>query len=224
MYGGVTGYTYPIPEGKITTGAEFLKRCIRAFGACAVFREESLDIPLEKLMNEYLVNKPKDSYYLTCYGEVLKEYGEFVGMSEEDAKTLLKETRKKEIERAEETLAKMKKDRAAYEKVRREVSEWVPPAKEYISVKEFALEQIDSCMPTESEIIKEEIYISELRNSLDHLDEEYESWKKTMNEKYEQDINYYKSHGAKETANYDGNISYLNRFIESLKDLPKEGE
>lgn len=223
MYGEVTGYTYPIPEGKITTGAEFLKRCIRAFGACAAFREESLDIPLEKLMDDYMINRKSD-YYLTRYGETLKAYGEFIGMSEEDGKALFKETREKEIKQAEEALEKMKKDGAAYEKVRHEVDEWVPPTTEHIPIKRFALEQIDSCMPTESEIAKEEIHISELRNSLDYLDEEYESWKKTRIKKFERDLNYYKSHGSKETYNYDGNISYLNQFIESLKDLPKKGE
>lgn len=221
MYGGVTGYTYPIPDGKITTGAEFLRRCARAFGACCVFREESLDIPLEKLMDDYMINRKSD-YYLTRYGETLKAYGEFIGMSEEDGKALLKETRENEIEHAKEALEKMKKDGAAYEKVRREVDEWIPPTTEHICIKQFALEQIDSCMPTKSEIAKEEIHISELMVSLDHLDEEYETWRKTRIEKFEWDLNYYKSHGAKETCNYDGNISYLNQFIESLKDLPKE--
>ena len=221
MYGEATGYTYPITEGKITTGAEFLRRCVRAFGACCVFREESLDIPLEKLMDEYMIHRKSD-HYLTRYGEVLKEYGEFVGMSKENGQALLKETREKEIGRAEETLGKMKKDRIAYDKIRREVIEWVPPTTEHVSIKKFALVQIDSCIPSESEIAKEEIYISELRDSLDHLDEEYESWRKTRIEKFEWDINYYKSHGAKETENYDGSVLYLNQFLESLKNLPKE--
>lgn len=50
MYGGQTGYTYGVAEGKITTGAEFLKLCARAFGCCGIFRDESFDTPLEELV------------------------------------------------------------------------------------------------------------------------------------------------------------------------------
>lgn len=217
MYGGNTGYTYPISEGKITTGAEFLKRCIRAFGACGVFREEPLDIPLEKLMDEYLVNKPKDSYYKSSCMKAKEEYADFLKKSEDEKLEAFKGYLESEIANKEKNLEKTKKDYEAYNKIRNEVMVWQPPTDQYESIKAFAVEQLDMCRPTTNDILETQSELEILQTRMEHFEDEFEEWKKMKIEKYEDVIKYYESHGADETDRNEDNLQYLNVFLESLK-------
>ena len=215
MYGGVSGYTYPINEGTIKTGAEFLKRCIRSFGACAVFRDEPLDIPIEELIEKYLADNA-NSYYQDSYEKTKRSYHEFISLSNSEQRAELDKFRKEEIAREKEYLERMQKDFLVYEDIRNDVEQWIPPTDEHASIKEFALEQIDMCRPTYKDILESRTKLDELKESVKHLDEEFETWKQTKIQRYQSDLSYFEDKALKEQQRNADNLGYLKTFLNSL--------
>ena len=218
MYGGQTGYTYGVAEGKITTGAEFLKLCARAFGCCGIFRDESFDTPLDELVkSKWNEDGTEKEYYRSKYDETIEDYNRFVSMSNEERKAIYMDELNDRYSREDECLTKMKTERMRFDKVLKEVNSWNPPTKEHESIKDFAIDQIGQVIASDLEIKKQEENVRCLELK-EFNEEEFQEWKKQKIEHYEWDINYYESHGAKEKSRYDSNYRYLKLFLDSLEE------
>ena len=218
MYGGQTGYTYDVAEGKITSGAEFLKLCARAFGACGIFRDESFDTPLEELIKKtWNKDGSYKDYYKTHYDKAIDEYNRFASMSNEERKQMYMDELNDRYLRELECLTKMKTERKRFDKVLKEVNSWNPPTSEHESIKNFAIDQIGQVIAGDSEIEQQEKIVRDLEFK-DFNEEEFQEWKKNKIEHFEWDINYYESHEAKEKSRYDSNYRYLKLFLDSLNE------
>ena len=109
-----TGYTYFIENGDITTGKEFLKKCIRAFGCCYGQMEDPLSDPL---ITEY----KSDSYYKEQYEKSVKRLNDFKAKSIDDIERELESERISTTNRNKERMHKNQSLREKYLKVREEV-------------------------------------------------------------------------------------------------------
>ena len=94
-----TGYTLYIRDGKITTGKDFLKLCLRSFSICMEMRDEPLSssIPVRFEVNPY---------YQKRYLEAVEERNEFRLMSFDKVRENLIEKHKEEMESIKESLDK----------------------------------------------------------------------------------------------------------------------
>ena len=218
MHGGQTGYTYGVAEGKITTGAEFLKLCARAFGACGIFRDESFDTPLEDLIQKtWNEDGSYKEYYKTYYDKTIDEYNRFTSMGNEEREAMYMDELNDRYFRELECLTKMKTERKRFDKVLNEVNSWNPPTSEHEIIKNYAIDQIDQVIASDSEIERQEKNVRDLELKKFNQ-EEFEEWKKKKIEHFEWDINYYESHGAKEKSRYDSNYRFLKLFLDSLNE------
>ena len=154
-----TGYTYFIENGDISTGAEFLKKCIRNFGCCIDQREEPLSSPL-------ITDIKPTSYYKEQYESSLKKLEEFRTKTVAEISEIMHNDKQNELISKRSYLSRQELLREKYLKVRKEVEQWIPPTKDHEGIKEFALEQIDMCMPTESDLNDTRNRIKELEESV----------------------------------------------------------
>lgn len=200
-----TGYTYYIENGDITTGKEFLKLCIRAFGCCAGQREDPLSAPL---VTEY----KSDSYYKEQYEKSVKCLNEFKAKSIDEIECELESERINATNRNKERMHKKQSLREKYLKVREEVEKWNPPSSEHNDIKKFALEQIDMCMPTVSEI-------NDLQNSRNcNMESSVEDYILDNIRLLEKDIEYYKRKMIEEEQRTASQNKFLKDFIDSLEE------
>lgn len=190
-----TGYTCFIEDGQITTGKEFLKKCIRAFGCCIDQRDEPLDVPLE--------TKIKGSgYYEEAYYKAVETYEKLKKMTLEELITNARRDRANRIEEREKYLDNQKKLRNKYMNIRNEVEQWNPPTAEHQGIKAFALEQIDISMPSEEDLIRMQEDIACNRNMEDSI----------------KDIEYYSNKMHEEENRVDGRNEFFDQFLKSLEE------
>ena len=182
-----TGYTFFIENGDISTGSEFLKKCIRAFGCCIGQRDDSLSSPL-------ITKIDSDPYYKEQYENCIKKLECLKHLtSKEIAERILSE-RKERLDSKKAYLSKQKLLLDKYLKIRREVENWNPPTEEHEGIKVFALEQIDMSIPTENELQSLEKEIERLAKAGSSVDEQEIGSYKIEEIKYlERDIEHYKT-------------------------------
>lgn len=201
-----TGYTYFIENGDITTGKEFLKLIIRAFGCCAGQRDDPLNAPL---ITEY----KSDSYYKEQYEKSVKRLNEFKAKSIDEIEQELESERINTMNRNKERMHKQQSLREKYLKVREEVEKWNPPSSEHNGIKEFALEQIDMCIPTVSEI-------NDLKNSCNcNTESSVEDYILDNIRLLEKDIKLYKMEMIEEEQRTASRNKFLKDYIDSLEEL-----
>lgn len=134
-----TSYTSFIEDGKITTGKEFLSLCCRQFGVCIGMREKPL---LEPIAEKF----EPDSIYEKKLQRAIIELEEARKLKIEDVIIIIQ---KQTMEREKSIKQQIVKDREIYDKyskIRQDIEKWIPPTSDHISLKEFALEQIDLCL------------------------------------------------------------------------------
>lgn len=203
-----TGYTCFIEDGRITTGKEFLKKCIREFGCCIDQRDD----PLSAELNTEVKENP---YYHICYENALKSYESLKNMTIKD---LLKEARVDRalcIKHKKEYIKKQRELREKYLKIRREIESWIPPTSKHYSIKEFALEQIDKSIPKEDIIEKIEKEISELEcDDESALIEDVIAIIKCT----AQDVEYYKTKIESRESLANERNEFLKTFLDSLEE------
>lgn len=160
-----TGYTVFIENGKVTTGADFLKICIRNFGCCIGQRDDALTDPL-------IADIKPDSYYRSQYDYYLGKLETFRKKSIEEIKEELRVKGEKELNEKKKYLSDKQMLRNKYLTIRNDVERWIPPTADHQGIKDFALEQIDMCIPTCEYLdkIEKEIQCLESQN-LDITDE-----------------------------------------------------
>lgn len=192
-----TGYTSYIEDGEITTGKDFLKLCTRAFGVAVDLKDEPLSVPTPEFIEP-------DRYYEDKYNEALEKLKSFINMSKEDIKKEMKEKHDKDIEYYKRYLDKANSRNKKYEKVRKEVEDWNPPTPEHVSLKKFALEQIDMCMESQTTI---DSYAHRIKKEFDDSDEAVEKYIKTT------------------IDNHRGNVDWrLEEWIKALKSVKEKNE
>lgn len=205
-----TGYTYFIENGDISTGAEFLKKCIREFGCCAGQREDPLSAPLVSEV------KPS-SYYKEQYENTVKKYDEFKSKTNNEIREMIRDNRDKDLSDTERYLSKQKLLRNKYLAVREDVENWVPPTPDHEGIKRFALNQIDMCIPTESELSELEEKIYSLKSSNPEIDEgEVGQYIINMMKFFEEDMEYYKLRMANEEERASKRSKFIKDFLSSL--------
>lgn len=205
-----TGYTYFIENGDISTGAEFLKKCIREFGCCIDQREDPLSAPL-------ITEVKPSSYYKEQYENTVKKYEAFKCKTSDEIREMIRDNRDKDLSDTERYLSKQKLLRNKYLIVREDVENWVPPTPDHEGIKRFALEQIDMSIPAESELSRLEEKIYNLKNSNPEIDEgEVGQYIIDTMKFFERDIEYYKQKMAEEEERTSNRTEFIQDFLSSL--------
>ena len=230
MYGAVTGFTSPISSGKIITGSDFLKRCIRAFGCCMIWRDASLDLPFESMVND-LKNKMKSSesdsnfdyaYHSGMLKKAEEELEKLKSMNDEEIMTECIKDLEGKLEDKNRYLEKMEEEYSRYSKVLKEVELWEVPSDEYEEVKKFAIDQIEKCIPIQSDFKEAREEIRVIENDLANIEESVCVWKAKKIESLEVDIEYHKEkieNCKPESEIYASTLKFLEDFEESLKTI-----
>lgn len=199
-----TGYTSFIHEGKTTTATEFLKLCCRAMGVFYYMREEPLSpdipksIPLDLRSERRELKKDKEAL------EAAKKLTDEEWADKLAAKIVNeKKSLTGYIKEDDEYTTRLKTIKA-------EIEKWKCDEK-YDTLKSFAIEQINMCLPSESNWAKE---------ALDELQKmTVEDYKKMHLEMLEQSVKC--DEESIETAmksNMEAN-EYLSGFFKELKQL-----
>lgn len=161
-----TGYTAYIENGKITTGKEFLKLCTRAFGVAVDMRDEPLSVPTPRHVEP-------DPYYKERYDRALENFEKANKMTFDEARIEMENRYNNRMSCCNEYIESVTETNKKYEKVRKEIDEWVPPTQDHQNLKEFALEQIDKCIVNQDRI---DSHIKELNEKFDDSDKAVEEY------------------------------------------------
>jgi len=130
-----TGYTSDIYDGKIVNGKDFILQCARAFGACIMMREDSLDKPIPE---EFQPN----TYHKEELENAKKNLQEIFDLSDEEIQTRIKSEFNERIERDKKCRKENKALENRYNKALAEVLEWQPPTDDHKELKKFAIDQL----------------------------------------------------------------------------------
>jgi len=130
-----TGYTSKIYDGKEQTGKEFVMTCARAFGALMNMRDEPSDAVIPE---EF-----KPSTYHSKQLELAREkLAECAKITLEEANVFIEEEHTKRINEDQQYYDKTMYLKYRYEKTLEQVEKWIPPTKEHIKLKEYAIDQL----------------------------------------------------------------------------------
>ena len=206
-----TGYTCLIENGKVNSGKEFLKVCIRQFGCCIGQRDDPLSAPL--------ITKIEPSpYYKERYEEALEELKKIENMdstSKELSKQRMIEEWQKELKAIDESIEEQKLLITKYSRIEEEVMKWIPPTPEHEGIKRFALEQIRISMPSLE-------YYEEKKAKLlnkKEFEEDYEHDIEDTIRCIKRDIEYYKEKMLEEEKRIADRNLFLKQFIDSLEEV-----
>lgn len=125
-----TGYTTDIYNGKDISFRDFALTCARAFGACIMQRDDSID------------EKPKIMLEESYHSKKLDELGKF----KKPTKTQYCNYIKKEIAYYKESIRKDKELQTAYAKKIKEAQDWNPPTPDHEGLKKFMIAQLTESM------------------------------------------------------------------------------
>lgn len=132
-----SGYTADIYEGKNVTLKDFMLRCARAFGACVMMRDEPLSTPIPERFEP-------DDYHLKQIERIEKELKELNDnpKTQEEWEEAYQKAYDEEINYYMERKFQKAKLKLRYENMISAVSNWEPPTKDHVDLKEFALKQL----------------------------------------------------------------------------------
>jgi len=205
-----TGYTCLIENGKISTGKEFLKICIRGFGVYMDQREDSFSAPLQTHFDY-------NEYYSNCYNKAFAEYEETEKIDAKEMQDKKINEILKEIEGSEKNLIKKRKENEIYDRIREEIEKWTPPTKEHCGIKKFALNQIDISKHDisfyEDNIEQRKNYLNELQNMKPN------EFKQMMLELMKKDVDYYTEQIEADKKRTDSRNLFMRQFLDSLEEI-----
>lgn len=201
-----TGYTAHIINGDITTGAEFLKLCTRAFGIAIDYKDEPLSVPTP-------INFEPDPYYKKAYDKAVEARNEARQMTFEEAKQELIKRYKEKVDCVKRYLEESMKEDEKYQKVRDEIERWIPPTCEHEKLKKFALEQLD----VDKGMI--EYCNNELNEELDVSDKKVWKCLNDLNEFCERDVEKAYQRWQKELKRTDEKNLWMKQFLDSLENM-----
>ena len=205
-----TGYTCFIENGNISTGAEFLKKCIRNFGCCIDQRDDPLTEPLK-------TNIHPDPYYKKCYEDALNRLENFRKRTSDEMRDDIINAKQKELSSTKSYLSRQELLRDRYLKIRNEVEAWIPPTPDHEGIKQFALEQIDMCIPTETDInkLREQVHDLESCNTEVTAADVIEYMLQTTKD-YLKDVEYYKQKMIEDEERTAKRTKFIKDFLSSL--------
>lgn len=203
-----TAYTAYIEDGEITTGKEFLKLCARAFGI-------AVDVRADPLLPTPMHFEPSP-FYKEEYKKTLRKLNEVNAWTLDDARNQMREDYKERISYYKKRAEKSISLRNIYSKIRTEVEEWTPPTEEHRELKNFALEQIDKCIPNQADIEK---YLRQSQEEFDDSNEAVEKYISQTMEEYQKQVNrVYESWEAEIQMTNEKN-EWIKQFLNSLESI-----
>lgn len=196
-----TGYTNDIYEGKEVSGKDFLIKCARAFGACIMMRDDSLDAPIPE---EF---KP-DTYYSERLKTVKQELKKFQYMTIEEATDIVE---KRHLDKIAEN-KKIRKERTEmknrYLNTLADVYAWQPPTRDHAELKKFAIQQLEDSIKWDCGSDLDEYYPLDVKKQTpqEYIDEQVNICLKN--------IKYYSEEQEKENKR----VAERNKWIRDLRE------
>ena len=213
-----TGYTQMIIDGKVKTPKEFLHLCLRNFGICACMRDEEFNVEEDysrKISNFYQQSVDYHKKYLQSAENELKK---IMQMSDNKLYKKYVEMKSKDKEYYEKALLEADRHNLTYEQFSRKIENWECDP-EYNNVKEFALDQL--------RISKDDTdyYEEKLQNigdlSRERFEEEKNSFREELTEKYQWEINYHSEEMKKAESRMTEAINFYHFFQRDLEKFDK---
>jgi len=130
-----TGYTAKLME-KGEDFDQFVLRCARAFGACIMMRDDSMDTPIPEAF------EPSD-YHVKAIQEAQKQYNDLIAMTAEEKIAFGKKAKGAEVYSAEKYLEKTLIENSRLWAMSVKVKRWNPPTPDHEGLKKFMLQQLD---------------------------------------------------------------------------------
>lgn len=129
-----TGYTAGVEDGTVTDFRTFALRCARAFGACIMQREDSLEMLPEP--------RKENSYYLESLAraQARRDTLETMTLAWADIEAELQYT--DAVARITESKARQALELERYAKMLAAVRAWTPPTPDHKGLKDFMVQQI----------------------------------------------------------------------------------
>lgn len=207
-----TGYTAYIEDGDITTGKDFLKLCTRAFGVAIDQKDDPLSVPTKTKFEP-------SQHYIDAYNRACDALRDAKSISFNEAKLRLKSRHHKKVDDYKKCSEKYSDLRNKYLKVRREVEAWTPPTPEHDGLKNFALEQIDMCIPSDKTIAE---FINKSNEPLDLSDEAITKFIEDNISRCKDSVEYYKKSMDAEYERAQEKQEWMDKFLESLENMDGE--
>jgi len=195
-----TGYTDQIKKG---IGFEkFVMSCARAFGALAMMRDDSFDAKIPKFKpSDY--HKKELSSASRKLGAIKKmRLGKILEISEAEAASELRRTKKRRAKMRKEIDETEKKYRDMLDKV----LAWKPPTKDHQGLKEFMISQIKGSINFDCD--KSYINDPELKTPEQHLYDKLLSLKR--------DVEYHSKEWEEDVERAKNNNAWVKNLVKSL--------
>lgn len=210
-----TGYTQKIIDGEVRTPKDFLHLCLQEFGILYPIRDK---VNFDKDYSQEILNFHQKSIghhqnTLVLAKEELEKYQQ---ISDED---LYQEWVKRETKNrdwATEYMKTVSKTNDLLGKFHRSIENW-ECSKEYESVKDFALEQLE--ISTENTEYEAEILERTKDLSREHFDTIKDEYRKTMVEGAERDVKYHTEELEKAIHRQTEAINFYHFFRQEIEKL-----
>lgn len=125
-----------------------------------------------------------------------------------------------QVDFAKQALAKMTKINERYKKVRDQVLAWVPPTPEHMGIREFALEQIDMCINTDSAF---DYYQKIIETPFDDSDQAVQQYIQKQIEFCEDDVSRAQEAWDEEIKRTNQKNEFMQLFLESHQKSSRGG-
>ncbi len=201
-----TGYTAGILDGEIKTFPEFVKTCMRAFGATIHLRDE----PLAK---EYEPRVPSD-YYSKNIAEKKDAISKYTSISDDEIITLEKGKLEGSKKYHLESIIKIKANRKKLIQMLMEAKRFVPPTSEHEEFKKFMIEQLTSTIDFDCKTEYHDEALIEIETKLSNLDAE--KVRKELIAEAEKSLSYYLTENAEEIKRCEDANEWVAQLLESV--------
>ena len=204
-----TGYTKYIEDNTITTGTDFLKLCTRNFGVSVDVKDCDLSVATPE-------HAEVDPCYEKIYRDCLEKKNRYRKMSLSSAKQDMCDHWRDKTANAKQILDRYLQSNQKYLKIRKEIEEWIPPTKEHIELKQFALKQIDISMCKKTDI---EFYKKRMNEELNLSDAEVKRYLSENISLYEQEtIEAYQA-WQEQVKQAEERTLWMKQFLKSLENI-----
>lgn len=137
-----TGYTCKVETGEIKELKDYLLLCARGFGAMIHMRDDSLDKTIQPM--------EASDYHLKALNRAKEEYDKFLKTTDEDIQKIIDENYERNLKDKQEGLIKFDEQNKNYLSMLEKVKEWEIPTNEHKKLKEFAIEQLEMSIGSDS--------------------------------------------------------------------------
>ncbi|UYX56272.1 hypothetical protein M3Y14_34050 (plasmid) [Bacillus thuringiensis] len=177
-----SGYTYIIEDREKVSGSEFILRCARQFGALITMRDEPMDAEIPTF-----TVSPGALERIETAKQHLEKYK---SMSIEEAEKLTEESYQSQLKSSQKIIQERLALKAKYLNTLEEVKQWNPPTNEHVSLKEFAIKQIEDSIYSDcnTSYYEKPVVKSSGEEYLKELIESYEDQLKSAKDMYQKEI------------------------------------